>query len=163
MSQVAFYFAYMQTYFLFLAFPATTGILAWAFLPKYSLVYAIITLLGCTIFLEYWKIIQADLSIRWNVKGVASLKTNRPNYHYDKVIVDGSGRTKHYYPKWKSFARQSLQIPFFVICLIALGAIITLVFAIEVLVSEAYHGPYQQYLVWHTYHINLASRYADMI
>ncbi|KAK9776404.1 putative Calcium-activated chloride channel-domain-containing protein [Seiridium cardinale] len=125
---------------------AATGVLAWAFLPKYSLVYAILTLLGCTIFLEYWKILQADLSIRWSVRGVAALKTNRPNFHYDKVIIDESGRRKHYYPKWKSFARQSLQIPFFAFCLLALGIIITLVFALEVLVSEVYHGPYQGYL-----------------
>ncbi|KAH8205448.1 hypothetical protein TruAng_000354 [Truncatella angustata] len=145
-SSVAFYFAYMQTYFLFLAFPATTGILAWAFLPKYSLVYAILTLFGCTVFLEYWKIQEADLSIRWNVKGVASLKTNRPNFIYDKIVVDHSGRTSHYYPKWKSIARQSLQIPFLAFCLLTLGALITMVFAIEVLISEVYQGPYQQYL-----------------
>ncbi|KAI4603921.1 hypothetical protein KJ359_000042 [Pestalotiopsis sp. 9143b] len=145
-SQVAFYFAYMQTYLVFLAFPAVTGILAWAFLPKYSLIYAILTLLGCTVFLEYWKILQDDLSIRWNVRGVGSLKQNRPNYHYEKVIVDSSGRTKHYYPKWKSFARQFLQIPFFAFCLVTLGVIITMVFALEVLVSEAYEGPYKTYL-----------------
>lgn len=132
---------------MFLAFPAITGILAWAFLPKYSLIYAILTLLGCTIFLEYWKILQDDLSIRWNVRGVGSLKTNRPNYIYEKVIVDSSGRTKHYYPKWKSFARQSLQIPFFVFCLVTLGVIITMVFALEVLVSEAYEGPWKTWLV----------------
>lgn len=146
-SQVAFYFAYMQAYLLFLTFPAVTGILAWAFLPKYSLIYAILTLLSCTIFIEYWKILQADLSIRWDVKGVASIKVNRPKYKFEKVIVDASGRTKHYYPKWKSISRQFLQIPFFVFCFFTLGAIITLVFTIEVLVSEAYHGPYQQYLV----------------
>ncbi|KAI0154582.1 calcium-activated chloride channel-domain-containing protein [Xylariaceae sp. FL1272] len=145
-SKVAFYFAYMQTYLLFLAFPSITGIFAWAFLPKYSLIYAIITLVGCTVFLEYWKIMQADLSIRWNVKGVAALKANRPKYRYEKVTVDSARRTKHYYPKWKSFARQSLQIPFFALCLATLGVIITGVFAIEILVSEAYQGPYQSWL-----------------
>jgi anoctamin-10 len=137
----------MQAYLLFLSFPAITGVLAWAFLPKYSLVYAIITLVGCTTFLEYWRILQADLSIRWNVKGVGSRKTTRPTYRYDKVLTDESGRSRHYYPKWKSFARQTLQIPFFGVCLVVLGVIITMVFAIEVLVSEAYQGPYQWYLV----------------
>ncbi|KAI1871901.1 hypothetical protein JX265_005887 [Neoarthrinium moseri] len=145
-SKVAFYFAYMQTYLLFLSFPSVTGILAWAFLPKYSLIYAIITLVGCTMFLEYWKIVQADLSIRWDVKGVGSLKANRPKYRYEKVVVDSAGRPKHYYPKWKSFSRQSLQIPFFALCLVVLGVIITGVFALEILVSEAYQGPYQSYL-----------------
>lgn len=137
----------MQTYLVFLSFPAVTGVLAWAFLPKYSFVYAVVTLLGCTIFLEYWKILQQDLSIRWKVKGVAALKANRPSYRYEKVVVDSAGRTKHYYPKWKSFVRQSLQIPFFFLCLMALGTIITMVFALEVLISEVYRGPYKWYLV----------------
>lgn len=95
---------------------------------------------------------QADLSIRWSVQGVGSIKANRPNYHYDKIIVDSSGRVKHYYPKWKSFVRQFLQIPFFVFCLLTLGAIITGVFALEVMISEVYQGPYQNYLVsWGTF------------
>jgi anoctamin-10 len=137
----------MQTYLLFLSFPSITGILAWAFLPKYSLVYAIVTLLGCTVFLEYWKILQGDLSIRWNVKGVGSVKPNRPEFRYEKVVTDSTERTKHYYPKWKSFLRQSLQFPFFAGSLLTLGAIIMVVFAMEVLISEVYQGPYQWYLV----------------
>ncbi|KAK8049033.1 hypothetical protein PG994_010763 [Apiospora phragmitis] len=145
-SKVAFYFAYMQTYLLFLTFPAVTGVLAWAFLPKYSLVYAIVTLLGCTIFLEYWKIQQDDLSIRWNVRGVGSLKQNRPTYHYEKVVVDSAGRKKHLYPRWKSIARQMAQIPFFVLAILVLGFTITAVYAMEILLSEAYQGPYQSYL-----------------
>ncbi|KAK8019541.1 hypothetical protein PG990_004679 [Apiospora arundinis] len=145
-AKVAFYFAYMQTYLLFLTFPAVTGILAWAFLPKYSLVYAIVTLLGCTIFLEYWKIQQDDLSIRWNVRGVGSLKQNRPKYHYEKVIVDSAGRKKHYYPRWKSIVRQLAQVPFFVLAVLVLGLTITAVYAMEIILSEAYQGPYQSYL-----------------
>lgn len=146
-SKVAFYFAFMQTYFLFLFFPAVTGVLAWLFLPKYSLAYAILTLLGCTVFLEYWKIQQADLSMRWNVKGVGSLKVNRPRFRYERTIVDAAGRTQHYFPKWKSLLRQMLQVPFFGVALLVLGSIIALVFTLETLISEAYEGPYKSYLV----------------
>lgn len=146
-SKVAFYYAYMQAYFLFLFFPAVTGLLAWAFLPKYSLVYAISNLLGCTVFLEYWKIQQTDLSMRWHVTGVGALKVNRPRFYYEKTIIDAAGRIKHYYPKWKSILRQMLQVPFFVVALLILGTIITFVFAVEVLISEAYEGPYKSWLV----------------
>ncbi|RYO90730.1 hypothetical protein DL762_002532 [Monosporascus cannonballus] len=142
-SKVAFYFAYMQTYLRFLSFSAVTGVFAWAFLPKYSLVYAIITLFGCTVFLEYWKIRQADLSMRWDVKGVGALKVNQPKFQCEKIIVDAAGRTKHYFPKWKSISRQLLQIPFFVAALLALGAIITCVFAVEIVISETYGRPYK--------------------
>lgn len=145
-SKVAFYFAFMQTYTAFLFFPAITGFLAWMFLPKYSLTYAILVLFGCTIFLEYWKIRQTDLSIRWNVKGVGSLKVSRPSFKYESVVVDAVGRTKHIYPKWKAILRQLVQIPFFAVAIVVLGSIIAAVFAIEVLVSEAYDGPYQSWL-----------------
>ncbi len=63
-AQVAFYFAFTQTYILSLLFPSIAGVLAWIFLPGYSLVYAIIIGLWCNIFLEYWKIQETDLSIR---------------------------------------------------------------------------------------------------
>ena len=142
-SKVAFYFAYMGTYLRFLSFSAVTGALAWAFLPKYSLLYAIITLFGCTVFLEYWKIRQDDLSVRWDVRGVGTLKVNQPKFKYEKIIVDAAGRKNYYFPKWKSVTRQLLQIPFFASALLALGAIITSVFAVEIIISELYEGPYK--------------------
>lgn len=98
-------------------------------------------------FLEYWKVQEIDLSIRWNVRGVHKTKLNRPKFQYDKVILDSEGRTVHYFPKWKRIVRQLLQVPFFAIATAALGAIICAVFAFEVLISEAYEGPYQYYLV----------------
>lgn len=146
-SKVAFYFAFMQTYFLFLFFPATIGVLTLQFLPKCSLSFAIVNLLGCVVFLEYWKIKQADLSMRWTVKGVGPIKVNRANFHYERTVVDASGRVRHYYPKWKAIMRQTLQVPFFLIALIGLGAIIMAVFAIEVVISEEYEGPWKRLLV----------------
>ncbi|KAK7757132.1 hypothetical protein SLS62_000679 [Diatrype stigma] len=142
-SKVAFYFAFMQTYLRFLSFSAVTGALAWAFLPKYSFLYAVVTLCGCTVFLEYWKIRQAELCVRWNVRGVEILKVNQHKFRHEKIIVDAAGRTKYYFPRWKTIARQLLQIPFFAAALLALGAVITLVFAVEIIISEAYDGPYK--------------------
>ncbi|KAK1976069.1 calcium-activated chloride channel-domain-containing protein [Colletotrichum cereale] len=139
--KVAFYFAFIQTYLLFLAFPAITGVIAWMYLSKYSLFYAISTCVWCTVFLEYWKIQEVDLSIRWRVQGVGKVKVNRPQFRYDKIIKDATGRETHYFPKWKQVTRQLLQIPFVLISAAILGAIILLVFAIEVLISEGYDGP----------------------
>ncbi|KAK7054370.1 hypothetical protein VNI00_003564 [Paramarasmius palmivorus] len=146
-AKVAFYFAFMQTYLISLLFPAITGFLAWQFLPKYSLAYAIITCLWCTVFLEYWKIQEVDLSIRWNVKGVGSLKVNRPQFAYEKKIIDQAGRVKYHFPKWKQISRQLLVIPFVLVSLFTLGFLVVLVFGIEVFINEAYEGPYKTYMV----------------
>ena len=144
-TKVAFYFAFIQTYFIFLTFPAFTGVVTWLVLPKYSLAYAILTGVWCTVFLEYWKLQEIDLSIRWNVRGVNKVKINRPNFRYDSVIVE-SGRTMHYFPKRKQIARQLLQLPFILAAAAILGCIICAVFVVEVLISETYDGPYRFYL-----------------
>lgn len=132
---------------MFLIFPATTGVIAWMFFAKYSLVYAITTSIWCTVFLEYWKVQEVDLSIRWNARGVNKSKVNRPQFRYEQRLVDSNGRVRHYFPKWKQITRQLLQIPFILVATAALGAMICGVFAVEILISEVYEGPYQFYLV----------------
>ncbi|KAF5974043.1 IST2-like protein [Fusarium bulbicola] len=131
-SKVAFYFAFIQAYLLFLTFPAVTGVIAWLWLPRYSLAYGILTSVWCTVFLEYWKIQEIDLSLRWNVKGIQHVKVNRPQFKYDY--------------EWKKVVRQLLQIPFLLVAFLALGITIIAVFTIEILISETYAGPYKDYL-----------------
>ena len=146
-AKVAFYFAFLQTYFRFLAFPCVAGVLAWAFLPQYSLLFALMIGVWCTVFLEYWKIKQEDLAIRWDVRGVGNLKANRPQFQHEGTAVDAAGRVVHYFPRWKRIARQLLVLPFVVVSTVFLGALIAIVFAIETFISEAYEGPYKFYLV----------------
>jgi hypothetical protein len=146
-AKVAMYFAFLQTYIAFLFFPASAGFFAWLCLPKYSLGYALVIELWCIIFLEYWKLQEVDLGIRWNVRGVGGLKVNRPGFKPDKVTTDEHGLVQHHYSRWKQVAWQIPQIPFFAAALASLGGIIALVFALEILISEAYEGPYKYYLV----------------
>lgn len=150
--QVAFYFAFIQAYLLFLTFPAITGVIAWLWLPRYSLAYGILTSVWCTVFLEYWKIQELDLSLRWNVKGIHHVKVNRPQFKYDYEYVDEGGRKHYYFPRWKKVVRQLLQIPFLIVAFLALGITIIAVFTIEILISETYAGPYKDYLVGHYSH-----------
>ncbi|EWG50998.1 hypothetical protein FVEG_10114 [Fusarium verticillioides 7600] len=145
-SKVAFYFAFIQAYLLFLTFPAITGVIAWLWLPRYSLAYGILTSVWCTVFLEYWKIQELDLSLRWNVKGIHHVKVNRPQFKYDYEYVDEGGRKHYYFPRWKKVVRQLLQIPFLIVAFLALGITIIAVFTIEILISETYAGPYKDYL-----------------
>ncbi|KAL9563562.1 hypothetical protein ACKAV7_012230 [Fusarium commune] len=145
-SKVAFYFAFIQAYLLFLTFPAITGVIAWLWLPRYSLAYGILTSVWCTVFLEYWKIQETDLSLRWNVKGIHHVKVNRPQFKYDYEYVDEGGRKHYYFPRWKKVVRQLLQIPFLIVAFLALGITIIAVFTIEILISETYAGPYKDYL-----------------
>jgi len=49
--------------------------------------------------------------------------------------------------RWKRIARGTLQIPFGLAAGIGLAAILTLIFAVEVFMSEVYNGPFKQFLV----------------
>ncbi|KAL2162504.1 hypothetical protein VTH06DRAFT_7418 [Thermothelomyces fergusii] len=140
---VAFYYAFIQDYVVFLTFPAISGLVAWKFLPAYSLTFAILSTVWCTVFLEYWKVRQVDLSIRWDVNGVGAVKVSRPQYRWQKIVVDSAGLRRQYYPKWKQMLRQLLQIPFMAAAVVVLGVTILGVFALETLISEAYNGPYK--------------------
>ncbi|KAH8657984.1 calcium-activated chloride channel-domain-containing protein [Xylariales sp. PMI_506] len=146
--KVGFYFAFMQTYLLFLCFPATIGVYAWFFLPKYSPWYALVMLVGCTTFVEYWRLQQTDLSIRWSVRGVRHAKVNRAQFQYEKITKDAAGRDVHHFPKWKSICRQLLEVPFFLGALLSLGLVITIVFFVEILIMEIYEGAYKQILTY---------------
>lgn len=105
--------------------------------------------------MEYWKLQEIDLGLRWDVRGVGTLKVNRPTFKHEETITDAvTGEIKHYFPKWKQVARQTLQVPFMLISFITLGALIVMVFAVEVLISEVYEGPFKFYLVLFPLYLN---------
>ncbi|KAJ5773635.1 hypothetical protein N7457_008531 [Penicillium paradoxum] len=146
-EKVAFYYAFIHCYSLFLTVPAGLGILGWLYQGPYSITYGVTLCAWCIIFVEYWKIREADLSQRWDVKGVGQLKVNRKQYVWEKEVKDPiSGQVKHVFPGWKQFSRQLLLVPFASVASVALGALIVASFASEVFISEVYDGPFKGYL-----------------
>lgn len=145
-----------------LAFPSITGILAWLYLPGYSLSYAIITSLWCTTFLEYWKINEVELSLRWSVKGVGKLKVNRAQFIPDEEVLNSiTGEAEQYFSRWKHTLRLLLQIPFALGAVAGLGALISFVFVIELFISEVYDGPFKFYLVSATCSVSGSGAYSS--
>ena len=146
--QVAFYFAFLQSYFKFLVFPAVFGFSCWLLLGSFSIVYTIVNSLWCIIFVEYWKRQEVDLGCRWQTKGVSAVRTKRREFISEKEVRDeGTGETRGVFPAQKRMYRQLLQVPFAVLASVALGVIIATCFAIEIFISEVYNGPLKTYLV----------------
>lgn len=147
-EQIAYYFAFTQSYFSFLLFPATFGFSCWTLLNHFTPIYAIVNGLWCVIFIEYWKRQETDLAIRWNVKGSSAIEERRREFKYEKEITDAiTGETIQVFPESKRLARQLLQVPFAAIAMLALGTVIATCFAIEIFLSEVYNGPFKNYLV----------------
>ncbi|KAF1842573.1 DUF590-domain-containing protein [Cucurbitaria berberidis CBS 394.84] len=148
-EKIAFYFAFTQSYFTFLVFPAAFGFAAWLVLGSFSPIYGIVSAVWCTVFTEYWKQQEIDLGVRWGVKGVSKIDIKRRDFQHEKTNTDPiTGEQVGFFSASKRFQRQLLQIPFALIAALSLGAVITTCFGIEVFISEVYNGPLKSVLVF---------------
>ncbi|KAK4547670.1 hypothetical protein LTR36_000627 [Oleoguttula mirabilis] len=148
-EKIAFYFAFTQSYFTFLLFPAGMGLFSWLFLGHFSSIYAVVVSLWCVVFVEYWKHQEHDLSIRWGVRGVSSIETKRHEFKAATETTDPvTGEKIQVYPDLQRLQRQALQIPFAIACVLVLGTLIATCFGIEVFISEVYDGPSKSLLVF---------------
>jgi anoctamin-10 len=148
-EKIAFYFAFTQSYFAFLLFPAGLGLLAWAFLGYFSSLYAVALSLWCVGFTEWWKHEEHDLAIRWGVRGVSNIESKRHEFKASQETVDPiTGERQQVFPAVVRLQRQVLQIPFAIAAALVLGSLITTCFGIEVFISEVYDGPFKSYLVF---------------
>ncbi|KAH8693654.1 calcium-activated chloride channel-domain-containing protein [Talaromyces proteolyticus] len=146
-EKVAFYFAFTQSYSAFLTFPAVFGVLCWMYYGSYSIVFGLVNCIWSVVFVEYWKLKETDLSIRWGVKSVGALKATRMEYVWDKEVTDPlTGEVRKVFSTRKQVLRQMLQIPFGIMAGIVLGVLVVATFAMEVFISEVYQGPFKTYL-----------------
>ncbi|KAK4152505.1 Anoctamin-10 [Chaetomidium leptoderma] len=135
-ERVAFYFAFLQSYFAFLLFPAAFGFAAWLVLGPFSTVYALVNCLWAVVFFEHWKMKEVDLAVQWG-------------FQFERESVDPvTGEIVKVYSPYKRLARQLLQVPFAAACVAALGGVIVSCFAIEIFINEVYNGPFKQYLTF---------------
>jgi len=147
-EKIAFYFSFLQSYFLFLTFPALFGFCAWVLLGQFSPVYAIVQGLWGIVFIEYWKKQETDLAVQWGVRGVSKIQRNRPAFKHESIVKDSvTGEDIKIYSPMKRLARQLLQVPFAITAAAVLGSLIATCFAIEIFISEVYDGPFKSYLV----------------
>lgn len=146
--KIAFYFAFTQSYFAFLIFPAAFGFSSWVLLGHFSSIYAIVNGLWGVIFVEYWKLQEIDLGLRWGVRGVSTIHQKRREFQHEKEVTDPvTGERVQVFPATKRLARQLLQVPFALLATLALGTLIATCFGIEIFLSEVYNGPLKGVLV----------------
>ncbi|KAH0545382.1 hypothetical protein FGG08_000523 [Glutinoglossum americanum] len=146
-EKIAFYFAFLQSYFLSLLFPALTGLLAYFFLPPFSPLFSLLTCLWSIIFTELWARHETDLAIRWGVRGVSTIQRARPEFKADwERVVDGE--VERGFSPYRRLGRQALQVPFAIVAGCALGGVIAFCFAVEIFIEEVYEGPGKRFLIY---------------
>lgn len=149
-ESVALYFAFIQSYFRALVFPAALGAGTWLLFGggQFSFIYALGGCLWSVVFFEYWKTKEVDLAVQWGVRGVSRIQMPRVEFVSEGVAEDPvTGEKRGVYSPLKRLGTQLLQVPFTVACLVVLGGFIAMCNSLEVFINEVYTGPFKMILV----------------
>lgn len=147
--QVALYFAFGQYYGFFLAGAAVFATLSWMYYGSYSIGFSVISCLWCIIFVEYWKVQQTDLAIRWGSRGVCEVKGDRAHSTWEKEAQGHQTvqRTKEIYQVEKQLLRQLPQFAVAILASFFIGSLVLVTFTVELLALEVYKGPFKAFIV----------------
>jgi anoctamin-10 len=133
-DSIALYFAFLSSYTSFLVVPAILGLSAHFFLPPYSPVYSISLSIWSIAFVEWWRIHERILSLRFGTRGSFRVEKDRIQY------TPGMSW-------WLGELRVLASIPVIILFAGVLSAILTVAFVFEAFVTELYQGPGKQIIV----------------
>ncbi|KAF7983670.1 hypothetical protein HWV62_19567 [Athelia sp. TMB] len=127
-DSVALYFTFLSTYFKALIFPAIVGAGFWYLGQPYSPIYSAILVGWSVTFVEYWRIRERVLGLRWGTSGSLKVERYRPDF------TPGV-------PWWKKELRVLASVPVTILFTGLLGCLMTGIFMLEAFVSMLYTGP----------------------
>ncbi|EIN09636.1 DUF590-domain-containing protein [Punctularia strigosozonata HHB-11173 SS5] len=130
---VALYFSFLHTYTHFLIFPAAIGVLFYFLGAPYSLAYSILLVVWSTAFVEYWRVRERRLSVRWSTRGSFNVEKRRADYQPN-------------FPWWKRDLRAVASVPVILLFAGVLASLLTGIFVFEAFVTQIYTGPGHQYI-----------------
>ena len=133
-DSLAYYFAFLASYTHFLTAPAVLGIIAHFLLPPYSPIYSILLCLWSITFVEWWRVRERILGLRFGTRGSFKVEKRRPQYK--------PGMTW-----WARELRILATIPIILIWAGILAALLTAIFVFEAFITTLYQGPGKQIVV----------------
>lgn len=147
-EKVALYFAFLQFYFSMLGFPAALGALFWLLGLHYSPYYSAALCAWSVLFIERWRIKEREIAVEWGTYGAHEVETQRAEFEGSSRIVDPvTGVEKDYFPFGRTLLRQLASVPVLFAFMLALAALISVIYSIETIVGEVYEGPAKRVLV----------------
>ncbi|CAB3406145.1 unnamed protein product [Caenorhabditis bovis] len=154
-TEIAMYFAWLGHLTTALWFPTLLGLLMW-FLGgfKYKnnpedkqdwyqllsdicfVLFAFFNCIWSTIYLEWWKRVQAELAFRWGTYDATQdsyLQDPRPGFEGDYLAPNPvSGRMEPFYPAWKhTIIRYVITYPITILCIVGMFFAMLAIFMIQ--------------------------------
>ncbi|KAG6841190.1 hypothetical protein C0991_000987 [Blastosporella zonata] len=132
-DSVALYFAFLASYTKALTFPAALGLLSYFFGTPYSPVYSSLVFVWSVVFVEWWRVRERILSLRFGTRGSFRVEKRRADY-------------KPGFAWWKRELRILASLPVLLLFAGTLVALLTGIFVFEAFVTQLYTGPGHQYI-----------------
>ncbi|KAI0630727.1 DUF590-domain-containing protein [Trametes polyzona] len=129
---VALYFHFLSFYTKHLVFISAVGVFFYFFSLPYSTWYSSILLLWSVTFVEWWRIKQRILSVRWGTKGSFRVEKRRAQY----VPLSW----------WRKDLRMLASLPVILLFASVLAVILTGIFIFEAFVTQLYTGPGHRFI-----------------
>ncbi|KAG2153495.1 calcium-activated chloride channel-domain-containing protein [Suillus bovinus] len=132
-DSVALYFFFLTAYTRALIFPAALGAIYYLWGKPYSASYSTLLLLWSIAFVEWWRLQERILSIRWCIRGSWRVEKRRADYLPS-------------FPWWKQEMRMMAGLPVILLFATILAVILTGTFVLEAFVTQLYKGPGHTYV-----------------
>lgn len=133
-DSIALYFAFLSSYTSFLAVLAFLGLSAYFLFPPYSPLYSILLSIWSIAFVEWWRIHERILSLRFGTRGSFRVEKRRVQH-------------KPGMSWWVRELRVLASIPIIILFGGLLSALLTMIFVFEAFVTQLYQGPGKQLIV----------------
>lgn len=148
-EKIAYYFAFIQTYFIWLSAPAGLGFLVYlTHSNTLTIWFSLSMLIWAVLFTEMWKRKEHELAINWGVRNYSKHEKRRTEFKGEKMIKDHvTGEDIPYISAWKLFGRRIASLPGVAVGAFLLSIIVGFVFVLQLFLHEYYNGPFHQFLV----------------
>ncbi|KAJ3774182.1 calcium-activated chloride channel-domain-containing protein [Lentinula raphanica] len=132
-ESVALYFSFLDSYTRALVLPAMVGISFYYFGTSYSPIYSALTVLWSIGFVEWWRVRERLISLRFGVRG--SFRVEKRRAQYDPK-----------FSWWKRELRMLASVPVILAFAALLSALMTGIFVFEAFVTQLYTGPGHKFI-----------------
>ncbi|KAI8878370.1 DUF590-domain-containing protein, partial [Backusella circina FSU 941] len=149
-EKIAYYFLFLQNYFIWLGIPAILGILVYfTHLNTLSVWFSFSMLVWSILFIEIWERKEKEYAVKWGVRNYAKHEKKRADFKGDKMVIDQvTGESVPFVSPWKLLGRRLATIPGVLVGALFLTVIVSFVFCLQLFLHEYYNGPLRQILVY---------------
>lgn len=143
-EQLALYFAFLSFYTKSLIVPVALGLGSFWLSKPFNPYYSVALSAWSIVFVEWWRLKQRSISIRWGSFGAEKVQLRRSQFKGANDSNDEHDDTS--FPWWKRESRILASLPVIAIFATALTLLLTTIFVVEAFVTQLYTGPAVRYV-----------------